>query len=280
MAFKLRSGKTTTFKAMGSRPLKLKDPEDKEKIELIQPPKRSNKSFGRDTEEAVKTDPTIDTSKMYNRNLRIDEKLTDDSGTGYITKQNISREEWDKKPSQPHYKTTDKPIMTEFGTSDAVYVGDGGEVLHRGDVYDDDGNIIKGAKQKYMGPVGGFDESETLRIGRTQGRSQLGLKPESTWNPSSPQSETFLRLLTQPKALRDMFNVDRKISDEIYLGEDTSSSERQQDAIYAAVNSLLNTKMDKSQTGKYAYDESRLPYEMEGTWKDVNILDVIKKLGK
>ena len=179
MAFKLRSGKTTTFKAMGSRPLKLKDPEDKEKIEVIQPPKRSNKSFGRDTEEAVKTDPTIDTSKMYNRNLRIDEKLTDDSGTGYITKQNISREEWDKKPSQPHYKTTDKPIMTEFGTSDAVYVGDGGEVLHRGDVYDDDGNIIKGAKQKYMGPVGGFDESETLRIGRTQGRSQLGLKPES-----------------------------------------------------------------------------------------------------
>ena len=56
--------------------------------------------------------------------------------------------------------------------------------------------------------------------------------------------------------------------------------EKQQDAIMAAVNSLLNTKMDKSQTVKYAYDESRLPYEMEGTWKDVNILDVIKKLGK
>ena len=110
--------------------------------------------------------------------------------------------------------------------------------------------------------------------------TNLGLEKSSGWNPSSPQSETFLRLLTQPEALRDMFNVDRKISDEIYLGEDTSSSERQQDAIMAAVNSLLNTKMAKSQTGKYAYDESRLPYEMEGTWKDVNILDVIKKLGK
>ena len=123
--------------------------------------------------------------------------------------------------------------------------------------------------------------TEMLEHFRDKGAgTNLGLKPESTWNPSSPQSETFLRFLTQPKALLDMFNVDRKISDEIYLGEDTSSSERQQDAIYAAVNSLLNTKMDKSQTGKYAYDESRLPYEMEGTWKDVNILDVIKKLGK
>ena len=123
--------------------------------------------------------------------------------------------------------------------------------------------------------------TEMLEHFRDKGAgTNLGLKPESTWNPSSPQSETFLRFLTQPKALIDMFNVDRKISDEIYLGEDTSSSERQQDAIYAAVNSLLNTKMDKSQTGKYAYDESRLPYEMEGTWKDVNILDVIKKLGK
>ncbi len=130
--------------------------------------------------------------------------------------------------------------------------------------------------------------TEMLEHFRDKGAgTNLGLKPESTWNPSSPQSETFLRFLTQPKALLDMFNVDRKISDEIYLkekgwgkGENISNLERQQDAIYAAVNSLLNTKMDKSQTGKYAYDESRLPYEMEGTWKDVNILDVIKKLGK
>tara|TARA_R110002110_G_scaffold372839_1_gene582844 strand:+ start:327 stop:815 length:489 start_codon:yes stop_codon:yes gene_type:complete len=110
--------------------------------------------------------------------------------------------------------------------------------------------------------------------------TNLGLEKSSGWNPSSPQSETFLRLLTQPEALQDMFNVDRKIGDKVYLGGDTGNLGKQQDAIMAAVDALLNTKMDKSQTGKYAYDESRLPYEMEGTWKDVNILDVIKKLGK
>ena len=107
--------------------------------------------------------------------------------------------------------------------------------------------------------------------------TNLGLKKESGWNPASPQSETFLRLLTQPKALQDIFNLDIGMN-RAEPADESFNNIGKQDAIMTAVDALLNTKMDESQTGKYPYDESRLPYEMEGTWKDVNILDVIKKL--
>ena len=170
MAFKLRSGKTTTFKAMGSKPLKLKDPPKVEEIELNKPIKRSYESFKKDTDKAIEVDPTVDTSTMRGGNIRVDEKLLDDSGTGYIFKQNINRESLDKKNWQPSYRTTDKPIMTKFGTSDAVHVGEGGEMIHRGDTYDDKGNVIKESKQDAnIGPTSGFAESETLRIDETMG---------------------------------------------------------------------------------------------------------------
>ena len=79
----------------------------------------------------------------------------------------------------------------------------------------------------------------------------LGLQRTSGVDPSSPQSETFLKLLTQPEALRDIYNVDMdmrgaKSPTEFFEGIP------KQNAVMMAVESLLGG--------------------------DTNILDVIKEL--
>lgn len=79
----------------------------------------------------------------------------------------------------------------------------------------------------------------------------LGLQRTSGVDPSSPQSEMFLKLLTQPEALRDIYNVDMdmrgaKSPTEFFEGIP------KQNAVMMAVESLLGG--------------------------DTNILDVIKEL--
>ena len=105
--------------------------------------------------------------------------------------------------------------------------------------------------------------------------TNLGLKKGSGLDPATPQSETFLRLLTTPNIAKDVFFKDTDIRDRLRSGigrVDTETLKKQQDALLVASDALLNTNY-KSRTGKYPYEPST-----KGTWKDKDVLDVIKAL--